>query len=268
MAVKRAYRDSMKYHHADTSVDYMTFLEECRKAEDKDRAGKSKIKGKLENSSSYHPFHPEWCTCQAIKKAAATIWHSNGQNAIYDSHFTITILPRPQQHSGRETLPLEWGREVGLHIIIMMGEEDLEVGACLPNLDGKGRLNHRDPPLSLVSHAFPTGAGDCKNLYWQPMLAVWGSGTPQKELSHAKRQGAVSRRECMNSLIASQSHSPYLSKTTNVGGKNVARETVKFKNSKPRPLDQVDWKGQWGKDNSEWKDSDCFAGHWKPGDTY
>ena len=32
----------------------------------------------------------------------------------------------------------------------MIGEEDLEVGICLPNLDGGGCLNHRDLPLSLV----------------------------------------------------------------------------------------------------------------------
>ena len=38
--------------------------------------------------------------------------------------------------------------EEGLHI--MIGEEDLEVGVCLPNLDGGGSLNHRDLPLSLV----------------------------------------------------------------------------------------------------------------------
>ena len=64
------------------------------------------------------------------------------------------------------------------------------------------------------------GAGDHQNLYRQPRLAVWGSGVPKKELSHAaKRQGAVSRRGCMNSHIALQSHSPCLVKTTNVGGK-------------------------------------------------
>ena len=44
---QKSIRDSVKYHHADPSVDYMTFLEECRKAEDEDRAGKPKTKGKL-----------------------------------------------------------------------------------------------------------------------------------------------------------------------------------------------------------------------------
>ena len=37
--------DSVKYHHADPSVDYMTFLEECRKAEDEIGQAKLKLKG-------------------------------------------------------------------------------------------------------------------------------------------------------------------------------------------------------------------------------
>ena len=45
----------MKYCHADSSVDYMTFLEECRKAEDENRAGKSKIKGKLKVAAATIP---------------------------------------------------------------------------------------------------------------------------------------------------------------------------------------------------------------------
>ena len=44
---QKGIRDSVKYRHADTTVDYMTFLEECRKAEDEDRVGKIKPKGKF-----------------------------------------------------------------------------------------------------------------------------------------------------------------------------------------------------------------------------
>ena len=44
---QKSIQDSIKYCHADPSVDYMTFLKECRKAEDEDRAGKSKSKGNL-----------------------------------------------------------------------------------------------------------------------------------------------------------------------------------------------------------------------------
>ena len=38
---------SVKYRDADTTVDYMSFLEECRKAEDEDGVGKTKAKGKI-----------------------------------------------------------------------------------------------------------------------------------------------------------------------------------------------------------------------------
>ena len=44
---QKGIRDSVKYRHADTTVDYMTFLEECRKAEDEDGVGKSKPKDRL-----------------------------------------------------------------------------------------------------------------------------------------------------------------------------------------------------------------------------
>ena len=44
---QKGIRDSVKYGHADTMVDYMTFLEECRKAEDEDGVGKIKPKGKV-----------------------------------------------------------------------------------------------------------------------------------------------------------------------------------------------------------------------------
>ena len=37
----------MSSRHADTTVDYMTFLEECRKAEDEGGVGKIKPKGKV-----------------------------------------------------------------------------------------------------------------------------------------------------------------------------------------------------------------------------
>ena len=44
---QRGIRDSIRYRHADTTVDYMTFLEECRKPEDEDGMGKIKQKGKV-----------------------------------------------------------------------------------------------------------------------------------------------------------------------------------------------------------------------------
>ena len=49
---QKGIRDSVKYRHADTTVDYMTFLEECRKAEDEDGVGKLKPKGKVKDGAA------------------------------------------------------------------------------------------------------------------------------------------------------------------------------------------------------------------------
>ena len=51
----KSIQDSVKYHHTDAKVDYMTFLEECRKVEDKDRIGQSKFKGKLKAAATTIP---------------------------------------------------------------------------------------------------------------------------------------------------------------------------------------------------------------------
>ena len=70
---QKSIRDSVKYRHADPSVEYMTFLEECRKAEDEDGVGKSKSKGK-------------------VKIAAATAISSTQNDALAKQ------LKRQQQH--------------------------------------------------------------------------------------------------------------------------------------------------------------------------
>ena len=44
---QKSIRDSVKYIYGDPSVDYMTFLEECRKAEVEDGVGTSTSKGKV-----------------------------------------------------------------------------------------------------------------------------------------------------------------------------------------------------------------------------
>ena len=67
------------------------------------------------------------------------------------------------------------------------------------------------------------------------MLAVWGNGASHEELPHAKRQGAVSGRECMNSPTDLQSHSPCISKATNVGGKKLASKNSSSKFLNPDP---------------------------------
>ena len=94
---------------------------------------------------------------------------------------------------------------------------------------------------------------------------------PQEELCHAKRQGAVTGRECKNSPIIPR-HSPTISKSTNIGGKKMARSPIdnnkstKFLN--PDPWARLIGRANEEKNLSEWQYSDSFAGHWKPSDTY
>ena len=64
---------------------------------------------------------------------------------------------------------------------------------------------------------------------------MWGNGASEEELSHAKRQGAVSWRECMNTPTDLQNHSPCISKATNVGGKKLAGENSSSKFLNPDP---------------------------------
>ena len=65
---QKSARDSVKYHHADPSVDYMTFLEECRKAEDEDRAGKPKTKGKLKIAAATISSTPNDALAKQLKR--------------------------------------------------------------------------------------------------------------------------------------------------------------------------------------------------------
>ena len=53
---QKGIRDSVKYRHADTTVDYVSFLEECRKAEDEDGVGKAKAKGKIKIAAATASF--------------------------------------------------------------------------------------------------------------------------------------------------------------------------------------------------------------------
>ena len=65
---QKSVRDSVKYHHADPSVDYMIFLGECRKAEDEDRGGKPKPKGKLKIAAATISSSPNVAFVKPLKR--------------------------------------------------------------------------------------------------------------------------------------------------------------------------------------------------------
>ena len=78
---------------------------------------------------------------------------------------------------------------------------------------------------------------------------MWRDGTSQEELSHAKRQGAVTGRECMNSPIIPR-HSPTISKSTNIGGKKMARSPID-NNKSTKFLNPDPWARLIGRANEE-----------------
>ena len=64
----------------------------------------------------------------------------------------------------------------GLPSIIMVGEEDLQVGAFLHNLDGGGSPNHRDPTPSPVLHIPSRSRGMFKLMFTTNIgsMGKWG----------------------------------------------------------------------------------------------
>ena len=63
---RKSIRDSLKYCFADTSIDYMQFLEECRKSEEEGKAGQARalVKSKSKSSSSYITPQRRWVSKQ------------------------------------------------------------------------------------------------------------------------------------------------------------------------------------------------------------
>ena len=146
----KSIRDSVKYRHADPSVEYMTFLKECQKAEDEDGVGKAKSKGKV--------------------KIAAAIAISSAQNDAFARQLKMhqqqfdTLMGKVQgmvttlqSHNAQATSSFRQGnssigmRETGeCPFIIMVGGEFLEVKAFLHRADGGGSINHTSPTLNLM----------------------------------------------------------------------------------------------------------------------
>ena len=93
--------DSVKYCHADPSVDYMTFLEECRKAEDEDRAGKPKTKGKLKIAAATISSTPNDALAKQLKR----------QQQQFDTLMgkVQSMITTLQSHTAQATLTLRQG---------------------------------------------------------------------------------------------------------------------------------------------------------------
>ena len=142
---QKGIRDSVKYRHADTAVDYMSFLEECRKAEDEDRVGKTKAKGKIKIAAATAAFTKQLKKQQQqfdalMGKVQAMVTTLQAQNAQATSSFC----------QGNPSLEMR-GRG-GCPFTVMVGGEFLEVEALLHMVDGGGSLNHRGPTPNKTFH--------------------------------------------------------------------------------------------------------------------
>ena len=134
----------------------------------------------------------------------------------------------------------------GCPFIVMVRGESLEVEAFLHRADGGSSLNHRGPTLNLILLIPSRNRGISKTC----IDSVGEMGHLKRSCPCAKRQGAVSGRECMNSLTA-QRHSPTISKATSVGGKKMASNNTPSKFLNPDPWTRLIGSAQWGEDNSE-----------------
>ena len=66
----------------------MTFLKDCRKAEDEDRIGLSKFKEKLKAAAATIPSIQSDEITKQLKKVAITNRHFGGQNEDFGNNFT------------------------------------------------------------------------------------------------------------------------------------------------------------------------------------
>ena len=152
---QKGIRDSVKYRHADTTVHYMTFLEECRKAEDEDGVGKVKPKGKIKvaaaTTTTSSPSYSDAFAKQLKKQQQQQVDALMGKVQAM-----VTTL---QSHNAQATSSFcQGGPSLGMRGRGRMlfhnngGRESLEVEALLHMVDGGGSHNHQGPTPNKLLH--------------------------------------------------------------------------------------------------------------------
>ena len=138
----------------------MSFLEECRNAEDEDGVGKTKAKGKIKNAAATasSPTYSDVFAKQLRKqqqqfdglmgKVQAMVTTLQSQNAQVTSSFC----------QGNPSLGMR-GRG-GCSFIVMVGGESLEVEAFLHMVDG-GAASITEAQLPTKHYTSPAGTGEC-----------------------------------------------------------------------------------------------------------
>ena len=165
---QKGIRDSVKYRHANTTVDYMTFLEECRKAEDEDGVCKIKPKGKVKvaaatttatSPSTYNDVFAKQLRKQQqqfealMGKVQAMVTTLQSNNAQATSSFHKGGPSIGMRGKGRMPFSNNSGRGVP--------------GGRGPPPHGRwrGQPQPQRPNSQKTITYPPTGAGECQNLH-------------------------------------------------------------------------------------------------------
>ena len=167
---QKGISDSIKYRHADTTVDYMTFLEECRKAEDEDGVGKSKPKGK-------------------VKVAAATT--STPSPSTYNEAFSRQL--RKQQQQFDTLMSKVQAMVTTLQSHNAKAASTFNKGGPSIGMRGKGRMPFPNPG----GRGVPGGGGPPPQTRWR--------GQPQPQRPNPQQALSLPQQEQGNSKTYTES---------------------------------------------------------------
>ena len=122
---QKSIRDSLKYCFADASIDYMQFLEKCRKAEEEGKVGQAKAKVKVKAAAATLPPTKDDELSRQLKYQQHQIDALAGQVKLSGKSHT-TLLK-----GGQDWGPLLWERDLWDKNFWYIGRRFLEEGSAL-----------------------------------------------------------------------------------------------------------------------------------------
>ena len=186
---RKSIRDSLKYCFADTSIDYMQFLEECRKSKEEGKAGQARVPVKAK-----------------VRAAAATL-PPKDDRLSKQLKYQIDALVGQMKDLVAEVKATHTSPRVGKNGSSYSKENS-----------GKGN--------TYQSRGQYTQAGQ-RGKDMSKQYQCWQCGEVghlRRECPSLKRQRAVSKRECRSSPQGLKRHSP--NKQASIGVKSVTNKGV------------------------------------------
>ena len=237
---RKSIRDSLKYCFADTSIDYMQFLEECRKSEEEGKAGQARSPVKVK-----------------VRAAAAT---------LPPKEDGLSKQLKYQQHQ----IDAFVGQVKDLVAVVKATHTSPRVGKNGSSYNkGKSGKGNTSQNRGEYTQAGQRGKDMNKQYQCWQCGEVWHL---RRECLSLKDKGAVSKGECRSSPQGLKRHSP--NKQASIGVKSVTNEGVIGDDlvEQKGPAHMGVWEKLVGRANKKklfykWATSDCIVRHWEPGDT-